>query len=122
MLTSGSPRFHGVSDETPVAVLRSAVESALRQVLEAGAAADPCTVVNQAMVDFATRVATVQRELAVLAERDPLGAVASARRHLGVAFNHFSNGMTAEGRAELITARSLLTGSDDADLTHQWSL
>jgi len=122
VVTSGSPRFQGMSDESPVAVLRSAVESALRQVLHAGAAADPCSVINQAMIDFATRVATVQVELARVAEREPRGEVATARRHLGVAFNHFSNGMTAEGRAELITARSLLSGSDDADLAHQWSL
>jgi hypothetical protein len=111
-----------VSDENPVTVLRSAVESALRQVLDAGGAPDQCAVIDQAMVDFTVRVAAVQRELAVLAEREPLGEVAAARTHLGVAFGHFGTGSTAEGRAELITARALLTGSDDADLAHRWSL
>ncbi len=111
-----------MSDENPVVVLRSAVESALRQVLRAGRVPDPCAVVDQAMVEFAVRVAAVQHELAVIAELDPEGGVASARRHLGVAFGHFSNGLTAEGRAELIVARALLPGSDDADLAHQWSL
>jgi hypothetical protein len=67
-------------------------------------------------------VAAVQAELAALAAHEPLGEVATARRHLGIAFSHFSNGLTAEGRAELITARTLLTGADEADLTHQWSL
>jgi hypothetical protein len=111
-----------VSDESPVEVLRSAVESALRQVLDAGTAPIPCAVVEQAMIEFATRASGVQRELAELAEREPLGAVATARRHLGAAFGHFSEGLLAEGRAESITARTLLTGSDDADLAHRWSL
>jgi hypothetical protein len=111
-----------VSNDDPVGVLRSAVESALRQVLGAGAAPDPCSVVDQAMVDFARRVTAVQDELADLAAREPLGEVATARRHLGTAFGHFSNGLLAEGRAELITARAVLTGSDEADLAHQWSL
>jgi hypothetical protein len=111
-----------VSDENPVVVLRSAVETALRQVLEAGSEPDPCAMINQAMVDFAIRVAAVQRELALVAEQDPLGDVASARQHLGVAFGHFSNGLTAEGRAELITARALLTGSNEPTYSHEWSL
>jgi len=105
-----------------VVVLRSAVESALRQVLDAGARSDPCSAIDQAMIDFTARVTGVQRELAELAELDPLGDVATARRHLGFAFAHFGNGLIAEGRAELITARTLLTRSDEADLTHQWSL
>lgn len=102
--------------------MRSAVETALRQVLEAGSDPDPCTMINQAMVDFAVRVAAVQRELAAVAERDPTGEVATARQHLGVAFGHFSNGHTAEGRAELITARALLTGSDEPQYSHEWSM
>ena len=121
-MTCGSSTFTTVSDENPVGVLRSAVESALRQVLDAGAAPDPGAVIDQAMVEFAVVVAAVQRELAELAEREPLGEVAAARTHLGVAFGHFGNGSTARGRAELITARALLTASDDADLAHQWSL
>jgi hypothetical protein len=111
-----------VSDDDPVVVLRSAVESALRQVLGACAAPDPCAVIDEAMVDFAGRVTAVRGELAELAAREPLGGVATARRHLGAAFGHFGNGSTAEGRAELITARALLTGADEADLAHQWSL
>ncbi|MCS7481198.1 hypothetical protein ACFFQW_19150 [Umezawaea endophytica] len=111
-----------MSDESPAGVLRSAVESALRQVLDASGAPDPGALIDQAMLDFTVRVTTVRRELAELAEREPLGEVAAARTHLGVAFGHFGNGSTAEGRAELITARALLTGSDDADLAHQWSL
>lgn len=111
-----------MSNDDAVVVLRSAVESALRQVLTAAEAPDPCAVVNQAMVDFAARVTSVQGRLTAMAERDPQGDVATARRHLGAAFGHFSNGLTAEGRAELITARALLTGSDEADLAHQWSL
>lgn len=111
-----------MSDDDPVAVLRSAVEAAVRQVLDSGGAPDPCAVIDQAMVDFTVRVAAVQRELTALAEQDPEGGVASARKHLGVAFGCFSDGLVAEGRAELITARALLTGSDEADLAHQWSL
>jgi hypothetical protein len=94
----------------------------LRQVLEAGSDPDPYTMIDQAMVDFAVSVAAVQQELALIAEADPLGEVASARRHLGVAFGHFSNGLTAEGRAELITARALLSSSDEPRYSHEWSL
>ncbi|MEO6090863.1 MAG: hypothetical protein ABIQ18_47950 [Umezawaea sp.] len=111
-----------MSNDDPVVVLRAAVESALRQVLNAGEAPNPCAAIDQAMIDFAVHVAAVQGALTAVAERDPEGDVAMARKHLGVAFGHFSNGLTAEGRAELITARSLLTRSDEADLAHQWSL
>ncbi|WNV89111.1 hypothetical protein [Umezawaea sp. Da 62-37] len=111
-----------MNDESPELVLRSAVEAAVREVLRAGTSPDPCLVINQVMIDFAVRVAAVQHQLAAVAERDPSGGVALARRHLGVAFGHFSDGRAAEGRAELITARALLNGTGDADRSHEWSL